>query len=231
MIVGILGGIGAGKTTVANMFAELGARTIEADRLAHAVLDSPSVRRKVVAWLGEEVLRPGGGIDRTAVARRVFRDPQSVRRIEELVHPGVLDSLQREIEHHKQCRQERPLVLDVPLLLGSRLQPLCDAFVYVDAPCELRAERAERKGWKPGELERRESFQPEEAEKKRLADFVIANTGRLDDTRRQVAECYDNLKPLARKNDGKSGAPEKFRERPASSVRLRKEKRDVRKGK
>ena len=204
MIVGILGGIGSGKSTVTRMFVELGAEALDADEMAHEALETPAVRREVIDWLGTGILGTNGSVDRRAVARRVFKNPGDVRRLQSLVHPEVLRRIDARIHAHRENeRQEHLLILDVPLLLETPLRDACQVLIYVDAPLEARRLRAVERHWDPEEVEIREKFQTSNEEKKRLSDFVIDNGGKLDETRRQVESCHARLKELAVK--GRAG--------------------------
>jgi dephospho-CoA kinase len=176
------------------MFVELGAEAVDADRLAHQVLDSPSARRAVLEWLGEEVLLEDGNLDRRRVARAVFSSKENLKRLEEIIHPEVLRRVEEEIRRHREdARGREMLVLDVPLLASLPLREECDALVYVEARAELRHRRAEGRGLDAQEVRRRESFQASLEVKKRMADFVIENSGSLEETREQVRACHGRL--------------------------------------
>ena len=187
MIVGVLGGIGAGKSTVTRMLADLGAVTVDADAMAHEVLDLPEVRERIESLFGREVVGRGEKVDRKALSRRVFSNPEDLERLEGLIHPEVLRRIEKTAaEHLRKKEKGEILVLDVPLLAESPLIRLCDRIVFVESSPEARSRRVQGRGWEPGELERRESAQRSIAEKRRLADHVIDNSGSLDETRRQV---------------------------------------------
>lgn len=195
MIVGILGGIGSGKSTVTRMMVEMGAEAIDADRLAHEVLETPRARKALVEWLGPEALQGNGQVNRKHVARRVFSVPSELERLEKIVHPEVIRRVEERVKEHEQRKKEGDLlVLDVPLLLASPLKRLCHSLVFVDARDEVRRARVEAKGWEPGELEERESFQTTVEEKKRAADHFIDNSGPLEETRRQVEGLFRRLR-------------------------------------
>jgi dephospho-CoA kinase len=212
VIVGVLGGIGAGKSTVVRMLSELGATVVDADLEAHQVLETPAVREALRGWLGGEVFGADGRVDRGEVARRVFSSPRDLRRLEDMVHPPVLAALREKVEAFRRAAGEKDvLVLDVPLLAESPLRDLCDALLFVEASLAVRKRRVAGpagsgrggRGWAPEEIERRERFQLDLEEKKRLADRAIDNSGDLEDTRRQVRECYEDL--LRRTSGGKRG--------------------------
>lgn len=192
MIVGILGGIGSGKTSVLEIFRDFGAEAVDADALAHEVLETPPVKAALVSWLGPRALRDDGSVDRALVARTAFSSPRDLEKLEALVHPEVLRAVERRVAEHR-ARGGGLLVLDAPLLLETPLGRACDRFVFVDAPLEVRRRRVSARGWAPGELEERERFQRSVEEKRRLAHFVIDNSGDLEATRAQVKECRARL--------------------------------------
>ena len=206
VIIGILGGIGAGKSTVVRMLRRFGAQAIDADELAHETLESPAVRRELVSWLGTVIVDDDGRVDRKAVGKQVFADPEKLERLEALVHPGVRKEITRQLEEFRRERRsdgpdeaEGILVLDVPLLASTPLRDECDALVFVDASLDVRRERVKRtRGWPAGELEKRESHQMPVEEKRRLADFVIDNSQEESETLRQVEACLGELRKRAR---------------------------------
>ena len=187
MIVGVLGGIGAGKSTVTRLFADLGAEVIHADDIAHDVLETPAVREALRARLGEGFLGPGGTMDRKALAARVFENPEELEMLEGLIHPRVTERIHSRVQ---EIGPGKLIVLDVPLLAASPLQRLCDEILFVEADLDTRRKRVEARGWAPGELERRESRQDDLNKKRSLADRIIDNSGTLEETRRQVERLH-----------------------------------------
>ena len=187
MIVGVLGGIVAGKSTVTRLFADLGAEVIHADDIAHDVLETPAVRETIRAKLGESFLEAGGTVDRKALAARVFENPEELALLESLVHPQVTERIRSRIE---EVRPGKLIVLDVPLLAESPLRELCDEILFVEADLETRRRRVEARGWAPGELEKREARQDDLNKKRSLADRIIDNSGTLVETRNQVERLH-----------------------------------------
>jgi dephospho-CoA kinase len=184
-VVGLLGGVGSGKSTVARLLAGHGARVLDADRAAQEVLASPPVRAALRRAWGAGVIGADGRPDRSALARVVFNNPRALRRLNRLVHPRVVERLRRETSRLRRGR--RPVVLDVPLLVETPLRRLVTVWVFVETPAAQRARRTARdRGWAPGEAARRERFQSGLALKRRLADVVIDNGGGPAATARQV---------------------------------------------
>lgn len=178
LVVGLLGGIGSGKSSVARAFARRGADVLDADRIAHAVLDQPGIRRRIVRRWGTVVLGSDGRVDRAALAARVFGSGRQIRALNRLVHPVVRRAFEREIRKARMNRtsRQRLIVLDAPLLMEAGAHRLCDALVYVQAPRAVRLQRVRRRsGWSAAELARRERFQVPAAAKRRAARFVVNN--------------------------------------------------------
>jgi dephospho-CoA kinase len=208
MILGIVGGIGSGKSTVARLLVELGAQAVDADAIARQVVEQPEIRRQLRERFGDGVFSPGGEIDRAALAARVFADPRELSALNALVHPAVQSRILETLAVHRRqgpggaAGSSAPsseaevwrrlaqsvLVLDVSLLATSPLLSECDAVLFVAARDEVRRERCRRRGWAEGELERRERHQPALAAKAALARWTIDNSGSLDETRRQLIE-------------------------------------------
>ena len=192
MILGILGGIGSGKSTVTGMFAELGAETLDADAVAHELIEREDTKSVLRKWWGDEIIAEDGTVDRTRVAEKVFSDAEELVRLEKLIHPEVRVRIEEKIAEFKKS-EGRFLVLDVPLLASSPLRDFCDEIVYVNSTEELRETRVKLRGWSPGELRRREARQAPESDKKNIANSVINNSGSLNETRRQVEDLYESL--------------------------------------
>lgn len=192
-VIGLLGGVGSGKSTVARLLAAHGARVLNADRIARRVLASPPVRAAVRRTWGPGVMRRDGRPDRAALSRLVFRDPGALRRLNRMIHPRAIARIRRDAARWRHGR--RPVVLDVPLLLETSLGRLCRVMLFVDAPAPARAQRTARtRGWTLREFARRERFQAGLARKRRRADVVIDNGGTRAATARQVAAFWRSLR-------------------------------------
>ena len=182
-VVGLLGGIGSGKSAVAALFVESGARAVDADRIAHGVLEDPAVRRTLASWWGPGIL-DRGKVDRAGVARRVFRSAAEAARLNALVHPRIRRELRREISRAR--RGGGVLIVEAALLLETGSDAGCDVLVFVDAPAALRKRRVAARGWTVAEWKRRERAQWPLRRKKIKADYVIDNGGSRAATRKQV---------------------------------------------
>ena len=158
IVVGLVGRMASGKSTVAGMFAALGAHVIDADAIAHEVLDAPEVRRAVAARFGPGVLATDGRIDRPALARAVFGDgvePRTLADLEALVHPGVRARMEAALDAHRRAEAaagvRRVIVLDVPLLVQAGWADACDRIVVVDCDEAVRRTRLEARGLDPAQ--------------------------------------------------------------------------------
>ena len=192
-VVGILGGIAAGKSAVAAAFAAHGLVHLDADRIAREVTAQPDVVAAIGRALGAEVLAADGSLDRAKVAARVFQDPEARRELEALTHPPVRRAILDALAAAKTNGDS--VLLDVPLLLERGLIEECDAVAFVHASDTTRRARAAGRGWAADELDRRERAQASLAEKRARADVTIDNDGSLDAMRRQVAEFLQRWSP------------------------------------
>ncbi len=186
LVIGLLGGVGSGKSTVARLFQEEGARVLDADQAAREVLERPEVARKVEELLGPGLLDPEGKIDRKVLADKVFRSEEARRTLESLVHPQVLAWLEGRLAELR--REPGIVILDVPLLLETGLDRECDHLVFLEVPEEERERRTLQRGWEPGERKRREKTQLPLETKRGRADYILLNSGTLEETRRQILD-------------------------------------------
>jgi dephospho-CoA kinase len=172
-VIVLTGGIGAGKSTAAARLAALGARVIDADTVAKAQLDEPSVAVAVVEAFGADVTRPGGGIDRMALAALVFDDIHALARLEAIVHPATTAALLAQIEAagpDEVLAIEIPLPAAVPEVVGR-----ADAVVAIEADPATRLDRCVARGMDRGDARRRLELQPTDAERRRFATDIVAN--------------------------------------------------------
>ena len=195
MILGILGGIGSGKSTVTGMFAALGANTLDADAIAHELIEKEEAKATLRQWWGDEIITAEGKVDRTKIAEKVFSDAAELVRLNNLIHPGVRKRIEKAIGEFtaKNSEEKKLLVLDVPLLASSTLRDFCDEIIFVSSDESLRQSRTRLRGWSKQDLEQREACQVPENDKKELAGFIINNSGSLDETRQQVEALYQDL--------------------------------------
>jgi dephospho-CoA kinase len=187
-IIGIAGGIGSGKSTIAHMLGELGCFVVDADDLARKAYEKPQVVQTLQGWWGDEILRPDGSVDRRAISRRVFSDEEELRKLEALIHP-LVDQARKEAmdEAIRKNPKIRAFVWDSPLLFETGQNARCDAVIFVEAPAAQRVARVrESRGWDAVELARRENLQWPLDKKREISDYVIVNTADADYARSQV---------------------------------------------
>lgn len=194
LVLGLTGGIAAGKSSVAAMFADLGATVVSADQLARDVVAPGSpVLAELAAAFGTEVLDTAGGLDREALGRIVFADAAARARLNALTHPAIA----RLAEHRLRALREQqvPLVVyEAALLFEAGAETRVDRVLVVTATLEVQRQRlAERDRLSPAEIEARIAAQWPQAEKVARADYLIDNSGSLADTRRQVETLHRRL--------------------------------------
>ena len=192
VVIGVTGGVGSGKSTVAKMFQDLGAQVLDADVLAHEVMEPHSLAwRRIVAAFGDGVVQEDQRINRKALARIVFADPEARRRLEGIIHPQVLRRLKQQLHQLKRRRATPAVVLDVPLLLEAGAQHLVDVLVVVTADAATARSRLQRKhGWSEEEIAQRMAAQWDLSAKAAMADYVLDNGNGLEQTRKQVRHIW-----------------------------------------
>ncbi|MBC8201763.1 MAG: dephospho-CoA kinase [Planctomycetes bacterium] len=191
-VIGLMGGIGSGKSVVAQALKDLGCVVADADANAKAVLLDSQVRDQLVTWWGAEILNADGIINRKAVSDIVFQDEQARKQLEEVVHPRVRQM--QEAQFAAAHDGTRAFVIDAPLLLEARLDTLCDVLIFVDSTQETRLQRVmQTRGWDSDELQRREETQIPLDKKRKKADYVLINEGALDAVRSQVKQILEDI--------------------------------------
>jgi len=181
-VLGLIGGVGSGKSAVARLMQRRGLLVLDADAEARAVVGLPEVRAALAARFGPDVLDASGELDRARLAARAFADPVSTADLNALVHPRVRERLLAALD----AADGRPVVLDVPLLLESPLAARVTRWILVDTPEALREARIAERGWPEGERARREARQTALPAKHARAEHVLENHGPIEHLERQV---------------------------------------------
>lgn len=189
LVLGLAGGVGSGKSSVAAIFRRWGADVVDADVLGHRALEIPAVRSRLARAWGPGILKDGR-VDRAALGRLAFRSKRDVARLNRLVHPAILREIRRRI-----ARAGGWVVLDAALLFEAGADRLCDRVAFVDVPRHERIRRTRVRGWDARELARRERFQWPVSFKRRKADYVIDNAGPKSRTIEQARRIYEDLCP------------------------------------
>lgn len=194
LLVGLTGGIGSGKSTVARMLADRGAVVFDADELARRAVDPGTPGQlAVIQRFGPGVLSPDGSIDRQELGRLVFRDDLARRDLEAVVHPEVFRLLNEGLDPYRET--DRVAVFDAPLIVEAGFHEACDVLVVVTAPADTRISRIVGQGRLTEQQARaRITAQASDEEKERLADFVIRNDGDVGDLERVVEVVWQELR-------------------------------------
>ncbi len=190
-VVGLIGGIAAGKSAVANLLENKGAQRIDADRIGHDVLRRIEISNELARMFGTDILDPSGHIRRGALGKLVFgSDPAKVanrRRLEALVHPLIREEVTRQIERNCALPDPPPaIVLDAPLLVEAGWVELCNEVLFVDASDQTRITRAAQRGWTEDEFRQRERSQFPIEQKLASATTVVHNDSTLESLAEQI---------------------------------------------
>lgn len=193
-VIGLAGGIGAGKSSVARVLESLGAMVIDSDRQCHAELDDPEVAAMLRRWWGDAVCGPGGEVDRQALAGIVFDKPAELARLEGLLYPRLARRREELLAAYEADPRVQAIVLDSPKLFEAGLNELCDAVIFVDASWSVRARRlAETRGWSEETLQKRENLLKPLDMKRALADHVVVNHSSVAALRSQVERVFSSM--------------------------------------
>jgi dephospho-CoA kinase len=210
--VGLTGGIASGKSTVAGLFAALGCIIVDADKVvAHLYQRGNAGHEAVVAAYGPGILRDDGEIDRVQLSGIAFSSPEEARRLNALIHPLVLEYEAQLAREYEEKVEDAIVIVEATLLLEAGGRQRYEKIIVVDVPPELQLERASGRGMDPDEAARRMAHQMPREQRLAAADYVIVNSGSLDETTRAVREVHDHLMAdlAAKKSPGpKPGAAE-----------------------
>ncbi|MFT3785314.1 MAG: dephospho-CoA kinase [Tepidisphaeraceae bacterium] len=173
-ILGMIGGIGAGKSFVSQLLARLGCCVIDSDQAARDAFTDPAVIVELKQLFGDHIVRDDGKVDRKLVALSVFTSPALREKLEAIIHPIVDQKRDEQMKAHANDPAVKVFVWDSPLLFEAGLADACDALLFVDAPRELRVKRVmATRGWDDAELARREAAQVPLDDKRHRADWVL----------------------------------------------------------
>ncbi|MFC1913874.1 dephospho-CoA kinase [Chloroflexota bacterium] len=194
-IIGLTGGIGTGKSTVAQFLAEMGAAVIDVDKVGHKALKPGSdVFQQIVAAFGKEIINADGDIDRAGLGRMVFSSPQARKRLNEIIHPAMYNMVTARLEKYRK-QGVKVVVLDAPLLLDAGWENLADVVWVTVADETTVVERLkERSGLSADEIKARIRSQPPSEERVKHADAVIDTRCTPDKLKAKVKELWQRLK-------------------------------------
>ena len=195
ILVGLTGGIGAGKSTVSAMLAERGAVIVDADQIARDLqLPGSPVLEAMAERFGLHILLDDGALDRAAVAKIVFNDETALKDLNGIVHPAMQSEIQRQIDEQRST--DRVVVLDFPLL-GENPRKGLAATVVVDIPVDVAVQRlVDQRGMNEDDARARINSQLSREERLASATHVIDNGGGRDSLNRQVDELWEQLLEL-----------------------------------
>ena len=191
-ILGIIGGIGSGKSTVSALFRQMGAAVICADDIGHHVLQLPHVKKAARERWGTAIFREDGDIDRRTLAAVVFANEKELVHLQSLTHPLIAEEVHCQRKTHEKNGVQLCL-LDAPLLLESGWEHLVDQIIFVEVPEEVRWNRVKSRGWSETEWQQREAVQFPVVEKKHRSTFILDNSGTTEHLRTQVEHFFKTL--------------------------------------
>jgi dephospho-CoA kinase len=199
LVIGLTGGIGSGKSTVADLFAAIGVPVIDTDRISREIVEpGTETLQTIVQHFGPEVLLPDGHLDRRRLRERIFHEPADRAWLEQLLHPRIGDEMQRQIVD----LQDEYVIVVVPLLFESGFDALVDRILVVDAPEEQQIARVtSRDSATPDQVISVLGAQMDRQERLRRADEVIVNDADIKALRGEVAALDARYRALARGTD------------------------------
>lgn len=196
MNIGLTGGIATGKSTVARMLVARGAALVDADRIAREIVEpGQAALARIAERFGDRVIQADGTLDRRLLGSIVFADANERKALEAITHPAIRELMRERIAALEAERPDRLVVADIPLLYESGLQHLYEGVMVAYVPREVqRARLIGRDGMSPEEADKRIGAQLDIEEKRRLADYVIDNSGSLADTEAQLDRFWRSLR-------------------------------------
>jgi dephospho-CoA kinase len=193
-IIGILGGICSGKSTVASEFSKFGCAVIDADSMAKQLLDEPEIQAQITELFGSQILDNSGRVDRQKVAGIVFSDESKLSELTKIIHPLVLEKTNTLIDAYRNNTGIKAIVLDMPLLAEIGWERRCDKLIFVDCDSEIRLVRAKNRGFSgENELKMRENFQISLDKKARMSDYIVHNNSDLSELALQVSRIFNYI--------------------------------------
>ncbi len=195
-VIGLIGGIGAGKSTVATALVAHGGRVVAGDPLGHEALEQPDIRARVLeVWGGRDIQLASGAIDRKKLGRIVFPSPVERSRLEHIVHPYIERRIREEIVSAQADPAIKYVVVDAAIMLEAGWNGICDKLIFVDAPQSVRLDRVRNsRGWTEQDLANREMVQMPVEMKKKQADAIVDNGGTAEATVAQVQALVQSWK-------------------------------------
>jgi dephospho-CoA kinase len=195
LVVALTGGIGAGKSLVAQYFSELGARVVDADQLSRIAIERGSAGfDEVITRFGESILR-NGDIDRKALGEIIFKDKSAKADLEAIIHPRVRELF---FEVVNDLAGDEILIYEIPLLVETGAAGNFDQIITVEADLDIRKSRLLKRGMFISEIESRLAAQASPSEREAVATHVIENSGDEDQLLRKVENLWEELQRLSK---------------------------------
>ncbi len=207
VVVGVVGGVGAGKSSVFRAISGFRLSVVDADRIGHQQLQQAAVRQALVQRFGSSILGENGEIDRRILGSLVFgstpESQQNLAALNELVRPGIRAEIHRQIQQAPQ--DVDAVLLDAALLLEAGWAAECDGLIFIDTPLVLRQQRVFlQRGWTADELARREASQWDLAKKRQACGFVVDNSGTLENSAAQFQQHLATILRTSPRSDSTS---------------------------
>lgn len=193
----LTGGIGSGKSTVAQFFADRGATIIDADAISRSLMEpGQQVLADVVATFGDHLVDEAGRLNRQALANVVFNDDDARQRLNAIVHPAVRAESKVQLKHAIEANPEHAVIIqDIPLLAETGQAEQFDGVIVVHTDVDTRLQRlVNARGMNAADARARIAAQATDEERKAIADWIIDNSGTLEDTEAQVAAVWEELR-------------------------------------
>jgi len=201
-VIGILGGIGAGKSTVAAMFAECGCAVIDADRIGHDVLKDDDVIDMLRTRWGDAIIAPDGSVNRKALGEIVFADPRQLDELNRITHPRIRRVMEQLIRDWRNDDRVEAIVVDAAVLLEAKWDDLCTHLVWVDSPDDRRFERVNScRGWNRESWASREKSQICLDSKRARCEYKLVNRSSVSCLREEVRKLYYQIVHPADRSD------------------------------
>lgn len=197
--IALIGGIGSGKSAVANKVKTLrSVKIVDADQIGHEVLDIPEVLEKIRIQFGTAVFNERGKIERSQLAKIVFGEEkhhrQALTKLEKIVHPEIHQRLKQEISSARASGNVDAILIDAAVILEADWKNLCDQIVFIECPFDQRFKRVtQNRGWSTTELKKRENHQLPLSKKRKLANYVIHNDNDLETAGAELSHLIETI--------------------------------------
>jgi dephospho-CoA kinase len=193
-VIGLVGGIGAGKSTAAAALAHLGCAVIDGDAIGHQLLAEPTVRRRLRERWGKGIFRPDGAVDRARLGAIVFADTDERQALEGILHPLIRRRITDAVGRAQVDPAVPAAVVDAAVLLEAGWDDLCTHLVFIDADEPTRARRATAaRGWDPATWSAREESQISLDKKRRRCHYAVANSSNVPHLNEQIRDIFREI--------------------------------------